>query len=95
MKRKVWIMSSRFGEEMFDPILFQTREEAESAANDYIREAILWDYNNAHPFQEGIPTKEDLEYWADRHGYKFMDYYYKNDHDDAVEAFVTGHEIDV
>ena len=86
---KIYILTSRYGTEMYEPVAFKSKKEAYKEAEDIVFDAARDDYDGNSP----NPTKRTLMKWAERKGYVLDDGYYWNGGDDAVEAVVTEVEI--
>ena len=97
MKR--WIVTARCGVEMFRPMVFKTKEEAEQDAYEFVygraeeeyREDQYWDEDEEDD-KTPIPM-ETLEAWAEEKCYELYEYYYWDGGNDAYEAEITEVEI--
>ena len=88
---KIYIVTSRCGTEMLEPVAFMTRKEADDYAQSIILDAVFNEYDG----DSDNPDWSTLESWATENGYELWENYFWSGWDDATETDVTEVEVNV
>lgn len=86
-----YVVSYRIGTDLLMPDIFDTKEEAEAKANDFIYSAA---YDSWLALDGGDPpeTNEELEEWAEGKGFTLSDTFFWDGGSDAYEAMISEYE---
>ena len=89
-KRKVYVLSSRYGTELNEPELLPTKRKAQQAQNAIMYEVLIEAYRNEGG--TGRMSLKKLNEWAEKKGYGGYGYFW-NGYDDATEVRIDAFTI--
>ena len=87
----IYILSHRFGTEMYKPIVFKTEEEANEAADNIMEDILSEAYHWAEDSDADM-TFGELVKWAEDSGSGDSRYFWDGDND-ATEIMITEAEV--
>ena len=85
---KKYIASYRIGTDLLAPRVFGTREEAEKAAEDFLRDACLEAWNGIET-DDAPENIEELMEWAEDNGFVYSDSFFWDGSGDGYEALIA------
>lgn len=97
---KIYVVTSRYGSELEEPLVFKTENEAYNYAEKYVYNFVRERYIDMT--YDEIPEDADEEWvrecvanWAEQYGYAPGDLYFWDGGYDAIDVNVTECNIDI
>ena len=92
--RQIWIVTSRYGTEMYEPEVYYNEKEANKRANEIVLEVAREAYSDDTGGSINA-RKATIEKWADEKGCSYDDWYFWDGSEDAIETNVTQATVQV
>ena len=89
---KIYILSHRFGTEMYKPLVFKTEEEANEAADNIMEDILREAYNWNEDSDADNMTFGELVKWAEDSGNGDARYFWDGGND-ATDIMITKAEV--